>query len=50
MTAEWVSEWQPAVAVVNRLAQSLADRVADETREELDKILQRVDKVSHNIR
>ncbi len=36
----------PAQAVIDRNARSLAQRVADETKEELARVLQRVDHVS----
>ena len=36
----------PALAIIDRNARSLAQRVADETKEELAKVLQRVDIVS----
>ena len=35
----------PALAVLDRNARSLAQRVADETKEELEKVLKRVDNV-----
>jgi len=38
----------PAQAVIDRNARSLAQRVADETKEELAKVLTRVDNVSRN--
>lgn len=37
----------PAQAVIDRNARSLAQRVVDETREELDKVMTRVHTVSH---
>ena len=36
----------PAQAVLDRTARSLAQRVADETRDELEKVMTRVDHVS----
>ena len=36
----------PALAIIDRNARSLAQRVADETKEELARVLQRVDIVS----
>ena len=35
----------PALAVLDRNARSLAQRVADETKEELEKVLKRVENV-----
>ena len=36
----------PAQAIIDRNARSLAQRVADETKDELSKVLERVDNVS----
>ena len=36
----------PAQAVIDRNARSLAQRVADETKDELNKVMDRVDNVS----
>ena len=37
----------PAQAVIDKNVRSLAQRVADETKDELDKVMDRVDNVSH---
>ena len=37
----------PAQAIIDRNAQSLAQRTADETKDELSKVLKRVDNVSY---
>ena len=39
----------PALAVLDRNARSLAQRVADETKEELEKVLKRVENVRKKI-
>ena len=36
----------PAKAIIDKNTRSLAQRVADETKEELDKVMDRVDNVS----
>ena len=37
----------PAQAILDKNARSVAQRIADETREELEKVLERVEHVSH---
>lgn len=44
---ERLPEWEPANMVMDKLQMSLTQRLANEKREELAEVLQRVDKVIH---